>query len=311
MSRPVGRLAGSRTASRTPTERLAHAAFLACALCSAALVLSVVGVLAVESFRFFAEVSPLRFLTDSSWNPFFEEPRFGVLPLVAATVQIVAGAAFIALPLGLMTAIYLQFYAGPKASRILSVTVSSMAAVPTVAFGYFALNFMTPALARLWPDIEAFNGASASLVTGLMILPAVAALCREALAAVPPLLLEGGLALGASRGHVVGRILLPAARRGIFAAALLAVARAVGETMIVTMSAGSHARLIWSPLEGIRTLTAFIAQTPSSGGPPAGLEYRTLFAVGVVLFLATYALQAAGRAFLSRPGRRLHEVAHS
>ncbi len=268
---------------------------LACTLLSAATAVVVLGVLAVGAGRFFSEVAPWRFLAGPEWAPFAEDPRFGALPLAVATGQITAGAIGVAAPLGLLSAVYMQHYAGPRAGRAASAAVAALAAVPTVVFGYVALNAVTPALRAVLPGIEAFNGASATIVVGLMITPTVAFLARESLAAVPPSLLEAGTALGASRGQVVVRIIAPAAIRGLAASLLLAMARAAGETMIVTMAAGSRADLAWSPLEGARTLTAFLAQAnlgdTSSGGPDA----QAALAVAALLFAVTCAVHAAGR----------------
>ena len=293
-------LSGAGTASRALGERLAGRVFLACMILSAATAVAVVGVLAVETVLFFKEVSPVRFFTEAAWTPFSEDPRFGVLPLLAATAQITVGAAVFAVPAGVMTAVYLQQYAGPRTERILTVVTALLAGVPTVVYGYFALTFVTPVLRSLWPGTEAFNGAAACLVVGMMILPTIIVLSRDALESVPPSLFDAGLALGATRGRVVARVVVPAASRGIIAAVVLAMVRAAGETMIVTLAAGNQARLIWNPLEGLRTLTAFIAQL-SMGDPSAGtLEYRAFFAAGAVLFLVTYGMHATGRALVSR-----------
>ena len=291
---------GAGAASRAPSERLARRAFAACALLAAAAAAAVVGVLAWQTVAFFAEVPVARFLTEGAWAPFSEEPRFGVLPLLAATAQITAGAAVFATPAGLATAVYLSYYAGVRTERVVSASVALLAGVPTVVLGCFALEFATPALERLWPDVEAFNGLAACLVVGLMILPTVAALSRQALDSVPRPLVEAGLALGASRGRVVARIVAPAAGRGLAAAVLLAMARAAGETMIVTMAAGNQARLAWSPLEGLRTLTTFIAQMNMGDAAPGTLEYRAVFAAAALLFLLAFGVHAIGRALLSR-----------
>lgn len=290
-------------ASRAPSERLAKRAFATCALLAAAAAAAVVGVLAWQTASFFSDVPLTRFLTEGAWAPFSEEPRFGVLPLLAATAQITAGAAVFATPAGVATAVYLSYYAGARTDRVVSASVTVLAGVPTVVLGCFALEFVTPVLRRAWPAIEAFNGLAACLVVGLMILPAVAALSRQVLDSVPRSLVAAGLALGASRGRVLARVVFPVAGRGLAAAVLLAMARAAGETMIVTMAAGNQARLAWSPLEGLRTLTTFIAQTNMGDAAPGTLEYRAVFAAAAVLFLLAFGMQAAGRALLTRPTR--------
>ena len=291
---------GHERAPRGMADRLARPTFLACTVLTAVVLVAVVGVLGVETVRFFGAVSPARFFTETTWTPFAEEPRFGVLPLLAATAQITAGAAFFAVPAGLMTAVYLEHYAGGRTERFLAAVTTVLAAVPTVVFGYFALTFVTPLLRTLWPGTEAFNGLSACLAVGLMILPTVVVLTRSALKSVPTALMETGLALGAGRGRVVARVLVPAAAPGIVAAVLLALARAAGETMIVTLAAGNQAQLTWSPLEGIRTLTAFIAQSSLGDAPSGTLQYGAFFAVSAVLFVVTWGLHATGGFLMSR-----------
>lgn len=284
-------LSGAGTASHALAERLAGRVFLGCAILSAATAAAVVTVLLLETVLFFTEVA---------WTPISDEPRFGVLPLLAATAQITVGAAVFAVPAGLITAVFLQHYAGARTARVLTAATALLASVPTVVYGYFALNFVTPALRNIWPGTEAFNGASACLVVGLMILPTIVVLSRDALASVPESLLEAGLALGATKGRMVTRVLVPAASRGVVAAVFLAMARAAGETMIVTLAAGNQGRLTWNPLEGLRTLTAFIAQS-SMGDPASGsIEYRSLFAAGAILCVVTYAMHTASRALLAR-----------
>lgn len=291
---PGAAFRGPETASRSLQERLAGHFFRLCAALAALAAAAVAVTLASETALFFAQVSPVRFFTELAWTPVAEEPRFGVLPLLAATAQITAGAAVVAFPLGLLTAIYLEYYSDPRADGILSAALVVLAAIPTVVYGYVALDFVTPALRNIWPSIEAYNGISACLVVGIMILPTVALLSRSALKAVPPSLVDAGLALGASPVRILVRGILPAASRGIAAALALAVARAAGETMIVTLAAGNQARLTWSPLEGLRTLTAYIAQASMGDAPAGTLEYRALFAVATVLFAFTFAVHALG-----------------
>ncbi len=291
----------SRRAARGPADRLARPVFLCCAVLSAATLVAVAGVLGVETARFFGTVSPGRFLTETDWTPFAEEPRFGVLPLLAATAQIAVGAAVFAVPAGLMTAVYMEHYAGVRAKRALAGITTMLAAVPTVILGYVALAFVTPVLLRtLWPGTEAFNALSACLAVGLMIVPTVIAFTRSALQSVPTALMEAGLALGAGRGRVVVRVLVPAAFPGIVAAAFLAMARAAGETMIVTLAAGNQAQLAWSPLEGLRTLTAYIAQSSMGDAPAGTVQYGAFFAVSAILLAVTWGLRATGRRLMSR-----------
>lgn len=294
--------AGSLT-RRVPGEladRLARPAFLACALLTAGTLAAVAGILGLETVRFFGAVSPVRFFTETGWTPFAEDPRFGVLPLLAATAQVSAGAAVLGVPAGLMTAVYMEYYASPRTERALTGVTTLLAGVPTVVLGYFALTFVTPVLRRIWPGTEAFNALAACLAVGLMILPTVVVLSRSALRSVPAAFMEAGLALGAGRGRVVVRVLVPEAFRGIAAAVFLAMARAVGETMIVTLAAGNQAQLTWNPLEGIRTLTAFIAQSSLGDAASGTVRYGAFFAVSAVLFAVTWLLHATGRFLMSR-----------
>ena len=294
---------GDGPVERGLADRFAGPVLLACTVVTAVTVVALVGVLGVETGRFFTQVSLVRFFTEVEWAPFAEEPRFGVLPLLAATARITAGAAVFAVPAGLMTAVYLEHYAGPRAQQGLTAVTALLAGVPTVVYGYFALNFVTPVLRSLWPGTEAFNALSACLAVGLMILPTVVVLSRTALKSVPAPLMEAGLALGASRGRVVARVLVPAAFGGIVAAVFLAMARAAGETMIVTLAAGNQAQLTWNPLEGLRTLTAFVAQSSLGDAPTGTLQYGAFFAVSAVLFVFSWALHATGRFLVSRRRR--------
>ena len=299
----AGGLHGAGTPSRALSERVARRSFQLCAALAVAAALVVVGTLARETALFFADVSPLRFLADGAWTPLAEEPRFGILPLLAATAQITAGAALVAFPVGVLTAIYIEYYAERRTAGILTLAVTMLAAVPTVVYGYVALNFVTPALREIWPTIEPYNGISACLAVGVMILPTVVLLSRAALKSVPPSIVDAGQALGASPERVLTRGILPAASGGIAASLALAVARAVGETMIVTLAAGNQARLTWNPLEGLRTLTAYIAQASMGDAASGPIEYRAFFAVAAALFAIAYAVHAAGGA-LARRGPR-------
>ena len=218
-------LSGRETASLAVSERVAGGAFLACGVLALLAAAAIVAVLVRESALFFSQVSPVRFLTGAEWAPFAEEPAFGILPLLAATAQIVGGAAVVAFPLGLLTAVYLQYYAGRRIAGVLTAAMTVLTAVPTVVYGYVALNFVTPALRRVWPGIEAFNGLSACLVVGVMVLPTVALLSRCALGAVPHSLTEAGTALGATRARVLTRVAIPAAWPGIAASMTLSRSR--------------------------------------------------------------------------------------
>jgi len=283
-----------------PGERLIGAAVLGCTVLAAASAAGVIGGLGLETVRFLAEVPLSRFLADLAWAPSAEEPGFGILPLLAGTAQIAAGATVLALPLALALAVFLEFQAGRRTEWVMSATVTALASVPAVVYGYLALNFVTPALKGIWPGLEAFNGISACLVVGLMILPTIVVLSREALAAVPRSILRQAVALGATRERALLRLTLPAARLGVLGSVVLAMTRAVGETMIVTLAAGNPTGVSWNPLEGVRTLTTFLAQASMGDLAPGSIQYESCFAVAAALFVLTYGMHTLGRALVSR-----------
>ena len=272
------------------SERALEGVFLLMAALSVLITLGIGGILLSETVRFFQEVSPLVFLTDTMWTPLFAQKRFGIWPLVSATLLVTTIALGVALPLGLLTAIYLSEYAAPRRRKVLKPVLEFLAGIPTVVYGYFALTVVTPFLQRFIPEMSRFNSLSAGLVMGIMLIPLVASLSEDALYMVPQALREAAYALGATRQEVVTGVVIPAALSGIVAACILAISRAVGETMIVTIAAGQNPRLTLNPLVPVETMTAYIVQV-SLGDTPAGtLEYRTIFAVGTVLFMMTFAL---------------------
>jgi phosphate transport system permease protein len=250
----------------------------------------IIAVLFVESFEFF-RVAPVReFLFGTQWTPLFANPRFGVLPLVMGTLLVSGIAMFVALPMGLLSAIYLSEYAEPRVRRLLKPVLEVLAGVPTVVYGYFALLFVTPLLQALIPSLAGFNALSPGIVMGIMIIPLVSSLTEDAMRSVPNGLREASYALGATRMQTSLTVVVPAAFSGITAAFILAISRAVGETMIVAIAAGQQPRLTFDPRVPIETMTAYIVQV-SLGDTPAGtLEYRTIFAVGMLLFLGTFGL---------------------
>ena len=265
-------------------------ALWACAGLSVAITVGIVGVLAWEAMAFFREVSPVHFLTGRSWTPLFHNQSFGVLPIVAGTLLVTGIAMLVAVPAGLISALYLSEYAPARVRRVAKPALEVLAGVPTVVYGYFALLFVTPWLRTWIPGLAGFNALGPGLVMGLMILPLVSSLCDDAFSAVPPGLREGAFALGATRLQAAIGVVLPAALSGVSAAVLLAISRAIGETMIVAIAAGQQPRLTANPLVPIETMTTYIVQV-SMGDVPAGTrEYRTIFAVGMLLFIGTFAL---------------------
>lgn len=213
---------------------------------------------------------------------------FGVLPLVAGTLQIAVGAGLLAIPIGLFASVYLSEYASARARNIIKPVLELLAGIPTIVYGFFAVTFVTPLLQKtLIPDLPIYNALSASIVVGIMILPMVASLSEEALRAVPRELREGGLALGATKGEVVRGIVIPGALSGVMSAFLLALSRAVGETMAVTLAAGAQPNLTLDPRESIETMSAYIVLVSQGEAPYGSLEYQTIFVVGLYLFAIT------------------------
>ena len=247
-------------------------------------------VLLVETAAFLSEVSIIEFLFGTVWTPLFYDKHFGVLPLVTGTLLASGIAMAVALPAGLMTAIYLSEYAPAVVRRTVKPILELLAGVPTVVYGYFALLFVTPKMQAIVPGLAGFNALSPGIVMGIMILPLVSSLSEDALRSVPNGLREGAYALGATRMEAALRVVVPGAFSGISAACVLAVSRAIGETMIVAIAAGQQPRLTLDPRVPIETMTAYIVQV-SLGDTPAGtLEYRTIFAVGMLLFVSTFIL---------------------
>jgi phosphate transport system permease protein len=265
-----------------------------CALISVLTTVGIVFSLFSQAASFFFEVSIWDFLTGTRWTPLLKPQSFGVLPLVAGTLLVAGIAAAVALPIGLSTAIFLAEYAPGKVRRIVKPTLEVLAGVPTVVYGYFALTFVTPILKGIFPDMLVFNALSAGLVMGIMIIPMVSSLSEDAMVAVPRSLRNAAFALGATRFEVSLRVVVPAALSGIVASFILAISRAIGETMLVTIAAGATPKLTANPLESIQTMTAFIVQLSLGEVPHGSLEFDTIFAVGSLLFLMTLAMNLLG-----------------
>ena len=261
-----------------------------CALLSVATTVGIIAVLAVETAAFLREVPIVDFLFGTEWTPLFSTPRFGVLPLVVGTTLVSLIAMLVALPMGLLSAIYLSEYANSSVRRVLKPVLELLAGVPTVVYGYFALLFVTPLLQQVFPNLAGFNALGPGIVMGVMILPLVSSLSEDAMRAVPIGLREGSYALGATKMQTSLRVVVPAAFSGITAAFILAISRAIGETMIVAIAAGQQPRLTWDPTVPIETMTAYIVQVSLGDTPQGTLEYRTIFAVGMLLFVGTFGL---------------------
>jgi phosphate transport system permease protein len=261
-----------------------------CALLSVGTTIGIIAVLAVETFAFLREVPVLEFLFGTEWTPLFAAPSFGVLPLVAGTALVSLIAMGVALPMGLLSAIYLSEYADERIRRVVKPILEVLAGIPTVVYGYFALLFVTPLLQQVIPDLASFNALGPGIVMGIMILPLVSSLSEDAMRGVPRGLREGSYALGATKMQTSLRVVVPAAFSGITAAFILAVSRAIGETMIVAIAAGQQPRLTLNPKVSIETMTTYIVQVSLGDTPQGTLEYRTIFAVGMLLFLGTFGL---------------------
>lgn len=257
-----------------------------------------------EAIGFFGEVSIVDFFTGTQWTPLFKDQQFGILPLISGTLLVTAIAIGVAVPIGLGSAIFLSEYAPKKIRKIIKPILEILAGVPTVVYGYFALTFVSPLLQLLFPEMTVFNALSAGLVMGIMIVPMVASLSEDAMMAVPQSFREGAYALGARKHEVALRIVIPSALSGIVASFILAISRAIGETMIVSIVAGSTPKLTVNPLESIQTMTGYISQISLGEVPFGSLEYKTIFAVGLTLFLLTLVINIIGQYIAKRYWRR-------
>jgi phosphate transport system permease protein len=260
-------------------------------------VLVTVGIAAIlisESIPFFKEVSIKQFLTDVEWTPLFADARYGIRPLLAGTLVTTFVALFVAIPVGSIAAIYLSEYAPARVREIVKPVLELLSAVPTVVYGYFALLFVTPALQKLMPDLPGFNMLSAGLVMGVMIIPYVSSLSEDAMRSVPMYLREGSYAMGATRLQTALSVVVPSAFSGITAAYILAISRAVGETMIVAIAAGMQPTLTLNPLDSASTITAYIVQVSMGDLPHGSIGYQTIFAAGLTLLLMTLLFNVIG-----------------
>ena len=268
--------------------------FFGCATLSILTTVAILVTLIYQASGFFFEVSLWEFLTGTRWTPILKPRAYGVLPLVSGTLLVTLIAAAVALPIGLMTAIFLSEYAPDKIRRIIKPILEILAGIPTVVYGYFALTFVTPLLQGIFDNLIIFNALSAGLVMGVMIIPMVSSLSEDAMMSVPRSLREAAYALGATRYEVSLRVIVPAALSGIIAAFILALSRAIGETMLVTIAAGATPRMSFDPMESIQTMTAYIVQLSLGEAPVGSLEYNTIFAVGLLLFAMTFVMNLLG-----------------
>ena len=292
-------------ASRRIRERLIEFGMFLCAVFSVAITVGIVWVLMYESWNFFSNVSLIDFLTDTQWTVLFENPHYGILPLVTGTLVTSIIALVVALPLGTTIAIYLSEYANPTVREILKPILELLSAVPTVVFGYFALLFVTPMLQSILPDLPGFNMLSAGIVIGIMIVPYVSSLSEDAMKAVPVTIREGSYAMGATRVQTSLRVLIPGAFSGIASAYVLGFSRAVGETMVVAIAAGTQPNLTLNPMEGAATITAYIVQVSLGDLPHGSVAYQSIFAAGLTLMVMTLTFNIGGY-FLRKRFREIY-----
>lgn len=268
-------------------ERAIEGLLFAAAALAIAIVVGILFVVISEAAKFFALVSPILFVTDLQWTPLFEDAHYGIAPLLTGTFMSTLVALAVAVPLGLLVAVYLSEFASPRMRETIKPTLELLAGVPTVVYGYFALLFVTPLLQRIIPGLPGFNLLSAGLVMGLMIIPYIASLSEDAMRAVPRSLREGSFAMGATRLETSFRVVFPAAVSGVVGAIILGMSRAVGETMIVVIAGGTQPQIVASPAQGGATVTAFIAQVALGDIAFGTLEYQSIFAAGLALLVLT------------------------
>jgi len=270
-------------------ERIVMVMLFAAGALSVVVTVGIVVALLFPAIEFFREIPIWRFLTGTRWAPTFADANFGVLPLITGTLWTTVIGLMVAIPIGLAAAIYLAEYADPRVRKIFKPALEVLAGIPSVVYGYFALAFVAPKLLNdiLQVDVGTYSVLAAGLVLGIMIIPTIASLSEDSLTAVPQSLRQGSLALGANRMRTTLRVVVPAAISGIAASIVLGLSRAVGETMIVALAAGTQAQMVSSPTENGQTMTGYIAQTATGESTPGTLTYNTLFAVGLLLFTIT------------------------
>lgn len=271
-------------------EFIIEKSLLSSALITIAITIGIILVLAIEAFNFFKEVSIFDFFTDTQWTPLFTEKHYGILPLLTGTLLTSFIAISVALPIGLSISIYLSEYAPRSFRKTIKPLLELLAAVPTVVYGFFALVVVTPFLQQFIPNLSGFNSLSAGIVMGIMIIPFVSSLSEDALYAVPKALREASYGMGATRLQTAFKVVVPAASSGIIVSIILAISRAIGETMIVAIAAGQQPRLTLDPTVPVETITAFIVQVSLGDVQHGSLEYRTIFAAGITLFVFTFLL---------------------
>jgi len=275
-------------------EFLIEAVLFAAAASSVFVTVGIVFILVRESIPFFQHVSFVEFATGTEWTPLFDEPKYGILPLLCGTFLTTIIALLMAIPLGTIIATYLSEYANARWREFLKPVLELLAAVPTVVYGYFALLFVTPLLQKIMPDLPGFNVLAAGLVIGVMIIPYVSSLTEDAMRAVPAYLREASYAVGASRMQTAFRVVIPAAFSGISSAYILGISRALGETMVVAIAAGMQPNLTMNPTEPAATITAFIVQVSLGDLPHGSIGYQSIYVAGLTLLMITLTFNIIG-----------------
>ncbi|MCO4293627.1 phosphate ABC transporter permease subunit PstC [Solitalea sp. MAHUQ-68] len=271
-------------------EKIIEAILLICSSITVLTTIGIIIILAIETFQFFKDVSIVEFFTGTEWTPLFANKKFGILPLVSGTLLTTFIAILVALPLGLTIAVYLNEYADKRFKAVIKPLLEVLAAIPTVVYGFFALTFITPILQSFIPSLAGFNALSAGLVMGIMIIPYVSSMSEDALSAVPNSLREAAYGMGSTRLQTAFKVMLPAASSGVIVSVILAISRAIGETMIVAVAAGQEPRLTFNPLNSIETITTYIVQVSMGDVPQNSIEFRSIFAAGITLFGLTFIL---------------------
>jgi len=284
----------AKNVRRNVKERIIELILMLAALSAVATTFAIVGILLYESLGFFKTVSVVEFFTATEWTPLFEDAHYGIMPLISGTLTTSAVALALAVPVGTIAAIYLSEFASHKAREIVKPILELLVGVPTVVFGYFALLFVTPILQKIFPELPGFNMLSAGLVMGVMIIPYIASVAEDAMRAVPMSMREGSYAMGATRFQTAIRVVTPAAVSGIVAAYILAISRAVGETMVVAVAAGQQPNLTFNPMESAATITAYIVQVAMGDLPHGSIGYQSIFAAGLVLMVMTLGFNIIG-----------------
>ncbi len=285
----------AKNAMRNVSERLIEALLLGAAAVSVLTTVGIVYVLVSESIHFFQQVSIVDFLTDTQWTPLFDDAHFGIMVLVSGTVVSSLVALSVAIPMGTIIAIYLSEFANSKVREIAKPILELLGGIPTIVFGYFALLVVTPVLQVILPELPGFSLLSAGLVMGIMIVPYIASLSEDAMRAVPMSLREGAYAMGSTRLYTALHVVVPAAFSGLAASYILAISRAVGETMILAVAAGMQPNLTWNPMEPAATITSYIVQVALGDLPHGSIGYLTIFAAGLTLLLITLVFNILGQ----------------